>query len=187
MEAPQPSRDLQIVHRLESFACLVKQCWVTFALSERLLHVKGIWLGKALANDTHILAHSNGVFVTRSVRRLPTPFVLEPLGEMELSPWEFGYAALGHRMTCSKTVSPPQPFGMPMIDVEAVQVRKYADEHPHEDMEPPAEDLPSGDATTFRTFVGILMYLANDLPHCQYVIRYLSTYSSKPTHRARWC
>ena len=42
--------------------------------------MKGIWLGKALTNDTHILAHSNGVFVTRSVRRLPTPFVLEASG-----------------------------------------------------------------------------------------------------------
>jgi hypothetical protein len=29
------------------------------------------------------------------------------------------------------------------------------------------------------------MYLANDLPHCQYVIRYLSTYSSKPTQKSQ--
>ena len=45
------------------------------------------------------------------------------------------------------------------------------------------EDLPA-DATTFRTCVGILMYLANDIPHCQYVVRHLSTYSSKPTQKS---
>ena len=63
---------------------------------------KGIWLGKTLTNDTHIIAHGSGVFVTRSVRRLPTPFVLEELGAMEFGPWEFGYAALGHRMVYNK-------------------------------------------------------------------------------------
>ena len=42
-------------------------------------------------------------------------------------------------------------------------------------------DLPADTATTFRTCVGILMYLANDMPHCQHVIRHLSTYNAKPT------
>ena len=36
----------------------------------------------------------------------------------------------------------------------------------------------------FRTCVGILMYLANDIPHCQYVVRHLSTYSSRPTAKS---
>ena len=97
---------------------------------------KGIWLGKTLTNDTHIIAHGSGVFVTRSVRRLPTPFVLEELGSMEFSPWEFGYAALGHRMVYNKHLSPSIPTGMPMIDVEAVQAKKYAQENPDEDLEP---------------------------------------------------
>ena len=97
---------------------------------------KGIWLGKTLTNDTHIIAHGSGVFVTRSVRRLPTPFVLEELGAMEFGPWEFGYAALGHRMVYNKHLSPPMPVGMPSIDVEAVQVKKYAQENPNEDLEP---------------------------------------------------
>lgn len=97
---------------------------------------KGIWLGKALTNDTHIIAHGTGVFVTRSVRRLPTPFVLEDLGDLRFSPWEFGYAAVGHRMVYNKHLSPPIPVGMPMIDVEAVQVKKYAQENPNEDLEP---------------------------------------------------
>ena len=52
--------------------------------------VKGIWLGKALTHDTHILAHSNGVFVTRSVRRLPTPLVLESLGSLVMLLWGTG-------------------------------------------------------------------------------------------------
>ena len=104
---------------------------------------RGIWLGKTLVNDTHIIAHSTGVFVTRSVRRLPTPFVLEELGDLHHSPWEFGYASLGHRMLYNRHVSPPQPLGMPMIDIEAVQVQKYAAENPHEDDDPPAQGEPA--------------------------------------------
>ena len=36
-------------------------------------------------------------------------------------------------------------------------------------------------ARVFRTCVGILLYLASDLPHCQHVVRRLSTYSTQPT------
>ena len=43
---------------------------------------KGIWLGKALTNDTHIIGYKEGIFVTRSVRRLPTAFNLEDLGDV---------------------------------------------------------------------------------------------------------
>eukprot|EP00435_Cladocopium_sp_Y103_P011418 s1333_g3.t1 len=50
-------------------------------------------------------------------------------------PWDYGYAMLGHRMVYSKNLSPPLPFGVgsglpppPVaIDVEAVQVQKYAE------------------------------------------------------------
>ena len=31
--------------------------------------------------------------------------------------------------------------------------------------------------------MGILLYLSPDLPQCQYVMRYLSTFSSKPTQK----
>ena len=56
----------------------------------------------------------------------------------------------------------------------------------HADME---KDEHTGDlnptaATTFRTCVGILLYLAADLPHCQHVVRHLSTYSSQPTEKS---
>ena len=38
--------------------------------------------------------------------------------------------------------------------------------------------------TTFRTCVGVLMYLAIDVPQVQHVIRHLATYSSKPTEKS---
>eukprot|EP00435_Cladocopium_sp_Y103_P070025 s313_g34.t1 len=104
---------------------------------------KGIWLGKSLTNDTHIIAQGNDVFVTRSIRRLPTPFVLEALGDMVACPWSYGYAALGHRMVYSRQLSPPMPFGVgsglppAAIDAEAIQVQRYAEEHPNEDLDAP--------------------------------------------------
>ena len=36
-------------------------------------------------------------------------------------------------------------------------------------------------AKTFRTCIGILLYLAPDLPHCQHVVRHLAMYSTQPT------
>ena len=56
--------------------------------------------------------------------------------------------------------------------------------HSDIDREDATEDLSGDVASIFRTCVGILMYLANDVPHCQYVIRHLSTYSSKPTQKS---
>ena len=56
--------------------------------------------------------------------------------------------------------------------------------HSDIDREDTTEELDVGACTVFRTCVGVLMYLANDLPHCQYVIRHLSTYSSKPTTKS---
>ena len=76
VEAPQPSKDLQI----------------TFALSERCSTLGERHLvGKGTCKWHAHPAHSNGVFVTRSVRRLPTPFLLEPLGEMN---WADGNLAM---------------------------------------------------------------------------------------------
>ena len=39
-------------------------------------------------------------------------------------------------------------------------------------------------ATTFRTCVGALMYLANDVPHAQHVIWHLATNSSQPAEKS---
>ena len=42
-------------------------------------------------------------------------------------------------------------------------------------------DVSSSSATTFRTCVGVLMYLANDVPQTQHVIRHLANLQFK-TH-----
>ena len=100
---------------------------------------RGIWLGKSLVNDVHIVAQGANIFVTRSIRRRPRPFELEDLGEVVSGPWEFGYASLGHRMVYNKRLSGPLAFGvgaaLPSRIVEAIQVQAYAAEHPEEDQD----------------------------------------------------
>ena len=56
----------------------------------------------------------------------------------------------------------------------------------HSEIETPdnTEELKPHDASVYRSCVGILLYLAPDLPQCQYVIRYLSTCASKPSQKA---
>ena len=56
--------------------------------------------------------------------------------------------------------------------------------HADMDKEDNTKELDATAGTTFRTCVGILMYLASDLPHCQHVVRHLSTYSAKPTEES---
>ena len=55
----------------------------------------------------------------------------------------------------------------------------------HSEIEIPdkTEELSAHDGSIYRSCVGILLYLSPDLPQCQYVIRYLSTFSSKPTQK----
>ena len=76
------------------------------------------------------------------MRRLPTPFVLEWLRDVTTVPWDHGYASLGHRHRTlySKHVSPPQAFGMPMIDVDAEHVKNYAATHAGSNSD--QDDLP---------------------------------------------
>ena len=53
----------------------------------------------------------------------------------------------------------------------------------HSEIETPDNtELKPQDASVYRSCIGILLY--SDLPQCQYVIRYLSTCASKPTHKA---
>ena len=60
---------------------------------------KGVWLGKALSNDVHIIAipGAQQLFVTRNVRRLPASKACngEMIGGVEACPWQFNYASLG--------------------------------------------------------------------------------------------
>ena len=57
-----------------------------------------IWLGRAVNNDAHILAHEGIVFVSRSIRRVPDAFDLKMLGAIETMPCDHGLTALGHRL-----------------------------------------------------------------------------------------
>ena len=46
------------------------------------------------------------------------------------------------------------------------------------------EELDQHDASVYRSCIGIRLHLSPNLPPCQYVIRYLSTCASRPTHKA---
>ena len=109
---------------------------------------KGVWLTKTMMNDCHVIGTATGIFVTRSIRRLPCSFQLEQLGDLTACPWEYGYANLGHRLVYSKRVS--QPFGvavganLQLGDKEALAVRDYARAHPFEDADPSAISAEAG-------------------------------------------
>ena len=45
-------------------------------------------------------------------------------------------------------------------------------------------ELGHQEASAYRTCVGLFLCLSADLPQCQYVVRYLSTFSSKPTQKS---
>ena len=72
----------------------------------------GIWLGKVASGDMHIVGTSQGIFLTRSIRRNPVPFNLNRFADLEHYPWEFGLAALGSRLIHNKRVSQPVAFGV---------------------------------------------------------------------------
>ena len=71
---------------------------------------KGVWLGKTTQNDTHIIATDQGLFLTRSVRRLVEQdrWSLERCGEVTLAPWEHGFASLGGKLVVNKRIVAPQ-------------------------------------------------------------------------------
>jgi hypothetical protein len=71
-----------------------------------------------------------------------------------------------------------------LLGMNAKTQNKKNPGHSDIDREDTTAELTAETSTVFRTCVGILMYLANDLPHCQYVIRHLSTYSSEPTEKS---
>eukprot|EP00435_Cladocopium_sp_Y103_P066792 s50_g29.t1 len=111
---------------------------------------RGIWLSESSNNDCHIVASGHGLYVTRSIRRLPDSesYQLEPLGEITAAPWEYGYASLGHRLVYSKRSSLPPAVGigsaLKLDDKDAMAVRKYARAHPFEDADPQAISAEAG-------------------------------------------
>ena len=110
---------------------------------------KGIWLSKTMSNDCHIIGTPTGIFTTRSIRRLPDSFQLEMLGEITASPWEYGYANLGHRLVYSKRSSLPPGVAvgttLNLGDRDALAVRDYARAHPYEDVDAKALSAEVGD------------------------------------------
>ena len=113
---------------------------------------RGIWLSKTISNDCHIIGTPTGIFITRSIRRLPDSFQLELLGELTASPWEYGHANLGHRLIYSRRSSLPPGVAvgttLSMGDTGALAVRDYARAHPYEDVEAKALSAQVGDFTT---------------------------------------
>ena len=62
--------------------------------------------------------------------------------------------------------------------------RKKSPGHTEMDQCDLSGEISPEQAKAFRTCVGVLLYLAADLPHCQHVVRHLATYSAQPTLRS---
>ena len=123
------------------------------------------------SGDMHIVGTSQGIFLTRSIRRNPVPFNLNRFVDIEHYPWEFGWAALGSRLIHNKRVSQPVAFGVgaalpPQLDLEAINMAKYALEHPDEDVEHEAEagqpaEEPLGETAPTTPMMDVLAALVH--------------------------
>ena len=71
-----------------------------------------------------------------------------------------------------------------MLGLNVRNQNKKSPAHADIEKEDDTADLSTSSATTLRTCVGVLMYLVNDAPQAQPVIRHLATYSSKPTEKS---
>ena len=103
-------------------------------------------------NDCHVIGTSTGIFVTRSIRRLPDSFHLEALGEITAAPWDYGYANLGHRLVYSKRITQPTATAvgaeLKLGDRDALAVRDYARAHPYEDVDATAISAEAGEPSS---------------------------------------
>ena len=71
---------------------------------------RGLWLGKTLNNDAHIIGVPGGkVFVTRSIRRFSDCWDAKLIADFEACTWECGLAALGSQLVAAKRITGPQP------------------------------------------------------------------------------
>ena len=77
-------------------------------------------------NDCHVIGTPTGIFVKRSIRRLPESF---QFGELVTSPWEHGVAIGGD---------------VKLGDRDALAVRHYARAHPYEDVDAAAISAEAG-------------------------------------------
>ena len=69
---------------------------------------RGVWLGRTFSNDGNIVACRGGLFITRSVRRIPNPWSLDELGQVEITPQECSFGSLGTKLAVPKRVVPPE-------------------------------------------------------------------------------
>ena len=74
---------------------------------------------------------------------------------------------------------------MKLAGVKASSQPKKVPGHPLIDEVDSSATLDMAESTFFRSCVGILLYLAADLPHCQHAIRYLSKGMSSPTKQKK--
>ena len=68
-----------------------------------------------------------------------------------------------------------------IVDIYRKAYPKKTPAHPAIDNEDTTSKLKEADLTKFRSAVGILLYLAADLPHCQHCIRFLATKMTSAT------
>ena len=68
-----------------------------------------------------------------------------------------------------------------VLDLNKALQRKKSLGHSEMDQCDLTGEISLEDAKEFRTCVGIFLYLAADLPHCQHIVRHLATYSTQPT------
>ena len=82
---------------------------------------RGVWLGKTLTSDGHIISCNGGLFITRSVRRIPTPWISSELERVEMLPWECSFATLGSRLMVPKRVLKPPVRVVPALPPGSAQ------------------------------------------------------------------
>ena len=76
--------------------------------------VNGVWLGKSVRNDVRLIGTPQGVYVTRSARRLETPWNVQLASDISTCVWEHGLASLGSQLVLAIRIAPPVPEALPL-------------------------------------------------------------------------
>ena len=106
---------------------------------------RGVWLGKTTLNDAHIVFSGGGIFITKSVRRLPSPWDLNAVGQVDIAPWECGFGALGPKLQVQKRLLPVRGEAAQAAtqqDLEALEVEAYAMTAPFSPADEPTTAQP---------------------------------------------
>ncbi|CAE7215048.1 unnamed protein product [Symbiodinium sp. CCMP2456] len=73
----------------------------------------GLWLGKAVGSDTHIIGVPGGVFVTRSVRRFDDSYDPDLASSFDVCVWEHGLSSIGGKLVLGRR-KPAAPVVVPV-------------------------------------------------------------------------